>query len=252
VRFAEGLQQLCAKSQPVLLEVGPGHMLSSVAEQYVAGTGARDRLILSSLPRSSDRHPDRAFILRTLGHLWSAGIEPDWAAVHSQERRSRIPLPTYPFERKRYWLERRATTAMNQAAQPLEIAGVEVSANGNESSPQAGVPEKSSGDGVAFGVHERPDMGTELVAPTNEIEQKIVAIWENLLGIRPVGIHDNFLRLGGNSLLAIRVAAELRAAFQIEFPIQALMTASTPAELALVVEDALVTMIEGMNESEVS
>ena len=95
-------------------------------------------------------------------------------------------------------------------------------------------------------------MGVAYAAPTNEMEQKIVSIWETLLGTSPIGIHDNFLRLGGNSLLAIRVAAELRAAFQIEFPIQALMTASTPAELALVIEDALVTMIEGMNETGIS
>jgi acyl carrier protein len=72
------------------------------------------------------------------------------------------------------------------------------------------------------------------------------------LGTVPIGLNDNFLRLGGNSLLAIRVAAELQSAFQVEFPIQALMTASTPAELALVIEDALITMIEGMNETEIS
>jgi tyrocidine synthetase-3 len=72
------------------------------------------------------------------------------------------------------------------------------------------------------------------------------------LGIHPVGIHDNFLRLGGNSLLAIRVAAELREAFQIELTVQTMMTTFTAAELALVVEEALVTMIEGMDETEVS
>lgn len=245
VRFAEGLQQLYAKYQPVLVEVGPGQMLSSAAEQCLAETDTRGRMVVPSLPHSSDMSPDRAFMFKTLGELWCAGVEPDWAAVHGGERRSRIPLPTYPFERRRYWLERREV--IRPAA---EVTGA--SSNGNDISRGDDSPAKAGANGIAFGAHERPDLGIELVAPTNEIEQKIVAVWESLLGIRPLGIHDNFLRLGGNSLLAIRVAAELRAAFQIEFPIKALMTASTPAELALVVEDALVTTIEGLNEPEVS
>jgi acyl carrier protein len=102
------------------------------------------------------------------------------------------------------------------------------------------------------GLYSRPDLGVDYAAATNEVEQKIISIWEKLLGTGPIGLYDNFLRLGGNSLLAIRVAAELQSAFQVEFPIQALMTASTPAELALVIEDALITMIEGMNETEIS
>jgi len=71
-----------------------------------------------------------------------------------------------------------------------------------------------------------------------------------LLGVHPIGIHDEFLRLGGNSLLAIRVAAELREAFQIEFPLEPLLKSSTVAEIALFVEDILLTMIEGMDQTE--
>jgi hypothetical protein len=58
--------------------------------------------------------------------------------------------------------------------------------------------------------------------------------------------------LGGNSLLAIRVAAELREAFQIKFPLEALLRSPTVSEIALFVEDALLTMIENMDESALS
>jgi acyl carrier protein len=180
-------------------------------------------------------------MLQSLAQMWLTGIEPDWIAVHKGERRGRLPLPTYPFERKRYWLEGRLLPVREQAPEDAgEIPSTE--------SPLPSLPEAVDGRGM----HSRPDLGIEYVAPTNEVEQKVVSIWENLLGTNPIGINDNFLRLGGNSLLAIRVAAELRAAFRIEFPIKALMTASTPAELALVVEDALITVIEGMNETEIS
>jgi acyl transferase domain-containing protein len=104
VQFAAGLQHMCSPTAPVFLEVGPGQMLTSLAEQYLAGKGLADRVALASLPHASDAQPDRAFILSTLGNLWLAGIEPDWAGVHRDERRNRVLLPTYPFERQRYWL----------------------------------------------------------------------------------------------------------------------------------------------------
>jgi acyl carrier protein len=221
-------------------------MLSSIAEQYLAGTYAMDRVVLASLPHSSNHRADQAFILETLGQLWLAGIHPDWSALHAQEKRRRVPLPTYPFQRSLYWLERRVQ--WTERSQPAPSNGAAATGALPEEEAMQPVAETANGAGK----HSRPDLGTPYVEPTNSVEQKVVEIWENLLGIHPVGIHDNFLRLGGNSLLAIRVAAELREAFQIELTVQAMMTTFTAAELALVVEEALVTMIEGMDETEVS
>ncbi len=61
----------------------------------------------SSLPRAKEGGADAAFLLETLGRLWLAGLAPDWPRVHGAARRRRVPLPTYPFERRRYWIERR-------------------------------------------------------------------------------------------------------------------------------------------------
>jgi len=102
---------------------------------------------------------------------------------------------------------------------------------------ETNTPEERGARGV------RPQLGAEYVAPANSTERKSAEIWEGLLGVHPIGIHDEFLRLGGNSLLAIRVAAELREAFQIEFPLEPLLKSSTVAEIALFVEDILLTMI---------
>jgi acyl transferase domain-containing protein len=247
VQFAAGLRHLCSPSAPVLLEVGPGQMLTSLAEQYLAGRGVADRVTLASLPHSSHAQPDRGFILNTLGSLWLAGIEPDWNGVHRDESRSRLPLPTYPFERQRYWLTPKKRPEQKRAAE--SAIGQPVAA--------APTPEIVSYDQIAApqnvdNGNSRPHLGAEYVAPANSTEQRIAKIWEELLGIHPIGIHDEFLRLGGNSLLAIRVAAELRGAFQIDFPLEALLRSSTVAEIALFVEDALLTMIEGMDEAEVS
>jgi acyl carrier protein len=215
-------------------------MLTSLAEQYLSGKGSADRVALASLPHSSDSQPDRAFILNTLGNLWLSGIDPDWASVHRNERRCRITLPTYPFERQRYWLNPKPRS--ETVRYDLGKSGAGSSVDGISSSREADVEEDASAS-------TRPSLGAEYVAPTNSTEQKIVEIWEGLLGTHPIGIHDEFLRLGGNSLLAIRVAADLREAFQIDFPLEALLKSATVAEIAIFVEDTLLTMIEGMDEA---
>jgi phthiocerol/phenolphthiocerol synthesis type-I polyketide synthase E len=247
VQFAAGLQHMCSPAAPVFLEVGPGQMLTSLTEQYLAGRSVANRVALASLPHASDAQPDRAFILSTLGNLWLAGIEPDWNGVHRNERRSRVPLPTYPFERQRYWhvpsrrrKAKRDAEHADASAVAVPFAG-EITAS-NQEAQLEGYPAENS----------RAYLGVEYAAPRNFTEQKIAELWEELLGIHPIGIYDEFLRLGGNSLLAIRVAAELREAFQIEFPLEALLKSPTVSDIALFVEDALLTMIENMDESALS
>ncbi|HSE18134.1 MAG TPA: SDR family NAD(P)-dependent oxidoreductase [Pyrinomonadaceae bacterium] len=104
VRFADGLGEILKEPATVLLEIGPGQTLSALANQQ--GTPAKDRVVLSSLRHPRDSQSDVAYILHTLAGLWTAGVEIDWAALHAHEpERRRIPLPTYPFERRRYWID---------------------------------------------------------------------------------------------------------------------------------------------------
>ena len=102
VRFAAGMQTLLKDPDLILLEVGPGHSLSTLARQLKTETG---QLVLTTLSRPDDQQSDVAQLLNSLGRLWLAGIQLDWAAFYSNERRCRVPLPTYPFERQRYWVE---------------------------------------------------------------------------------------------------------------------------------------------------
>ncbi len=103
VRFAAGVSQLLREPDWVLLEVGPGRTLSSLAQRNPGHTP--DRVILSSVRHPKTQQADEVFILRTLGELWLAGVHVDWRGFHAGERRHRLPLPTYPFDRQRYWVE---------------------------------------------------------------------------------------------------------------------------------------------------
>jgi phthiocerol/phenolphthiocerol synthesis type-I polyketide synthase E len=104
VRFADGMQELMSVPDRILLEVGPGRTLSTLARQHPK-KGARQP-VLASVRHPQNEYPDAEFLLDALGQLWMAGASIDWAAFYSGEKRHRMPLPTYPFERRRYWIER--------------------------------------------------------------------------------------------------------------------------------------------------
>jgi acyl transferase domain-containing protein len=110
VRFSLGISELLKQSEPILLEVGPGRTLTSLVKQHQI-----DKLIaLTSIRHPQEQQSDVGFLLNTLGRLWLVGIQIDWSGFYVNEKRHRIPLPTYPFERQRYWIEvnRNATLAM--------------------------------------------------------------------------------------------------------------------------------------------
>jgi acyl transferase domain-containing protein/acyl carrier protein len=99
VRFADGLSQLAAPGR-ILLEVGPGQALCAFARE--AAKGVERCEVLPSLPHPKDPHPASSCVLQTAARLWMSGAPIDWAAVHEGERLHRVPLPTYPFERRLY------------------------------------------------------------------------------------------------------------------------------------------------------
>ncbi|MBW4630832.1 MAG: aminotransferase class III-fold pyridoxal phosphate-dependent enzyme [Iphinoe sp. HA4291-MV1] len=104
VRFSEGIAELLQQPERILLEVGPGKTLSTLANKQACA----QQVVLSSLKHPQNQQSDVAFLLNTLGRLWLEGINLDWSEFYAHEQRHRIPLPTYPFERKRYWIEKEA------------------------------------------------------------------------------------------------------------------------------------------------
>jgi acyl transferase domain-containing protein len=105
VRFADGINQLWQKYQPIILEIGAGQTLGSLALQCLESVAVKDKIVLPSLRYAYDKQSDIRFLLNTLGQLWLSGVEIDWFRFYGNERRYRLPLPTYPFERQRFWLE---------------------------------------------------------------------------------------------------------------------------------------------------
>jgi amino acid adenylation domain-containing protein len=212
VRFAEGLQHLLAENKArIMLEVGPGQTLSTLAKQFP--NPVAEPVILSSLRHPQNPQSDNA--LNTLGKLWLAGCAVDWSGFYANEHRHRLALPTYPFERQRYWIE-----PPGSLQQPIQ----------RESLPATPNQVKSTSE------DSRANVQKTSLAPRNELEQTIADIWAQFLGIEPVGIFDDFFELGGDSLIAVSLLIKLRETFQMSLPPQSLLQAPTVAQLAELVE----------------
>jgi acyl transferase domain-containing protein/acyl carrier protein len=111
VRFARGVGELMREPEWILIEVGPGHTLSTFAKQHPAKNV--NQVILNSMRHPHQSHSDVDALLNALGKFWTAGGQVEWQGVSASEQRRRTPLPTYPFERGRYYVEPRA-----RASQP--------------------------------------------------------------------------------------------------------------------------------------
>jgi acyl transferase domain-containing protein/thioesterase domain-containing protein len=98
---------------------------------------------------------------------------------------------------------------------------------------QAGQTEATGqGGGQKF---ERPELDSEFIAPEGPIEERLAAFWQDLLGVDTIGVEDSFFDLGGHSLIAVRLFAQIRKAWQVEFPISVLFEAPTIRKCAALI-----------------
>jgi acyl transferase domain-containing protein len=103
VRFHASVERLLNDAEVVLLEVGPGTALTSLCRQR--RTRGKAQVVIPTSRHSEQNEPDEEVLAHALGQLWLNGVPIDWRAYHSREARKRVPLPTYPFERQRYWID---------------------------------------------------------------------------------------------------------------------------------------------------
>jgi thioesterase domain-containing protein len=179
VRFADSLSTLLADPARVLLEVGPGGGLTSLARLHPDARPGR--LVLSAMPGTRG---DREALLEAVGRLHCAGAAVDWSRLHAGERRRRVPLPTYAFERRPYLLPP-AGVAEAPRREPA-------STTTNITSPTSGAPES--------------------------LERKLATIWQDLLGVPHLSAAADFFALGGDSFLAMHLRRKVAEAFGVTLP----------------------------------
>ena len=216
VRFTDGALELLSHPDRLFLEAGPGHTLSTFMRAHCHEPAAR--IVVPSL--RAETKANFASLLDALGRLWLAGADVDWHGFFAQERRQRVVLPTYPFERKRHWYTggaavpvRRGNSLRTMMRKGATLAQDVIERMRNGAAKPA---EASTSEATAVSL-------TARVGPRTATERTIAEIWQNVLGIPNLSIFDDFFELGGNSLLLSRVMAWVNKTYQTDLPLLTLL-----------------------------
>ncbi|WP_373514971.1 aminotransferase class III-fold pyridoxal phosphate-dependent enzyme, partial [Persicitalea sp.] len=181
VRFADALETLLERQQSVFLETGPGQALTTMARQQA---GLRKVTALNSLKPPKADSSEYRMILETLGQLWLNGVEPDWSLFYAGQKRAKLVLPTYAFDKKRCWVDPVLPITVSQLSETH--------------------------------INEVPQIIEESKVMRNDILlAKIKAIVEDAsgFGMADVRPDQTFIELGLDSLLLTQVAIMLKKEF---------------------------------------
>ncbi|WP_394839060.1 acyltransferase domain-containing protein [Pendulispora rubella] len=280
VRFVDGLRTLLAEDISVFLELGPHGVLSALGQDAVAKDDL-GRVFLPALRRGRD---DAASWLGALGGLHANGIHVDWNAFFAPYAPRRVSLPTYAFQREHFWLHMPATpdeappvrdfwTAIEDANLDAVARALNLDDAAARASLEALLPALATFSRAArprpaaivtdvaspaaeveqptLQLHARPPLATPYVAPAGEIECVLAEAWGQILGIREVGVEDDFFDLGGNSLIAGQVLARLKEAFPVQIRFDLFFANRTIAALAPRVEELLIAALDELPDAEV-
>jgi phthiocerol/phenolphthiocerol synthesis type-I polyketide synthase E len=179
VRFSDELDALLADPALVIVEVGPGGNLTGSATRHPKWSSGHRAVRL--MRHQAQNRRDRDTFLLALGQLWSAGINVDWTPRLADRRPQRVSLPGYPFERRRHWVDHKATA---------ESAAGTAATNRPAMTPSAGSAPNTHA--AANG--------------TSQMEATLQRVWSRCLGVGSIDRNANFFELGGDSLIAISVA----------------------------------------------
>ncbi|MCP4219727.1 MAG: acyltransferase domain-containing protein, partial [bacterium] len=130
VQFADGLKEIINTENALLLEVGPGVVLSTMAAPLLHKDS--DRRAINTMRSPEQKISDREYLLNKIGRMWLYGKDVDWSGFYGEEKRCRVPLPTYPFEKKRFGITAKIPEAVMQAIQSGDAAEASPSQDDNQ------------------------------------------------------------------------------------------------------------------------
>lgn len=218
VQFSAAIKELRKNPEAVLLEVGPGNVLATLARQH-SGFPA-NQVIVSSLSDGFSGDGDLEALMSALGSLWLAGEKPDWAALKQGGDRQRVSLPTYPFERKRYWLESTSSSVETTlASMPVNIVAPKIV------EPESRTDQGTDTVNVASNIPLAPGAMTSAANRTIKIQAALVEMFGDLSGVdlSTMDSTTTFLEVGFDSLFLTQAAQALQEKFGVKITFRQLL-----------------------------
>ena len=185
VRFAAAVDTLQEDDSRLLLEVGPGTVLATLTRQQIS---IKSTPIISGFEKN-ETTTEYSSVLRALGQLWLNGADPDWKAFYDGQQRIKLNLPTYAFDKKRFWLE--AAPPQNTIEPVVETQEAQLETH-----------DKTLNNTL---------MRQELLTG------KLTELFEDASGIEidAASTDTNFIEIGFDSLLLTQIATNLKKEFNV-------------------------------------
>lgn len=202
------------------LECVKGHKLPEISSKKQTiqiinpkGEKVEDHLNLSrnSWKEVAEGHLPKETFLSHIASAWESGLNINWPLLHHKEESKKVLLPTYPFEKHRYWIE-----------PYVEIKKQEV----NNSLPK------------------------EIMRPLGSIEEVLTSFWKKSLKSSTFNHETSFFDLGGDSLIALEICDAIRDVFFVEFSIKSVFTYPTIAEQASHIRSLLKERLPSLTDDE--
>jgi amino acid adenylation domain-containing protein len=189
VRFAQAVEKVSEEGFQLMLESGPGRVLSTLVRQQ----GIKSPLLSIPSLEKEEGKTEIYSILKALGQLWMNGINPDWDAFHSGQKRNRLQIPVYAFDRIRLWVDPVQKTTGTPSHQK-DYQGIE----GERLTKESKLPQKN-------------------IMRKSWLVGKLKQIFENASGIEMESADPelNFIEIGFDSLLLTQVALNLKKEFEL-------------------------------------
>jgi len=222
VRFSPALLTQLDGQPRVFIEVGPRNALSTLARQHAA---SRQHAVVPTL--ADGAAVERAAWVGAMGELWSAGLPVAVCALDRRANRRRVRLPTYPFERKRHWVEAATLVAAQPAASQDNVVPL--------FAPSSAPVVEPTMDVIATGANAGSPRHTRLLSQLTELFEDVSGT--ELEGVDPTA---GFVELGLDSLSLTQVALQLQKTFALKITFRELMESFSSFErLAMHIDQML-------------
>ncbi|NOQ25782.1 MAG: amino acid adenylation domain-containing protein, partial [Bacteroidales bacterium] len=225
VRFAEGIELILKNKNVIFLEVGPGKVLSSlVGSNKQIGDGHK---VINTVRHPKEQGNDLFHLLNGIGELWLNGLEINWGNFYQNEKRRKISLPTYSFDKIKYPVNVNAYDLLNKEFQkPLPNLGTN---NGNHL--EAINSTETDHNEVKKTINENIDTVNNSRNDFSNLKEELFEMYSQFFGREDFDIDDDFFDIGGDSLKAFTMIGRIHKTFNIKLSLTEFLSKSSIRKL---------------------
>ncbi len=210
VKFSDGIVELFKRDNKLFIEIGPGNTLCTLARQH--SNKIKDKTFISTLKHPKENVDGYEYLLKSIGKLWACDVNIDWEKFYDKQIPGRIPLPTYPFERKKLRVE--GKLFMNLKEDVFDDSMYKE-------------------DKINIDTYKDNTKKNNIYREENdEVVTNLKKIWMDRLGVEEIDLDENFFELGGSSLIAGQIFGRLKDKYNISLDVSEIFKCPTIRELS--------------------